>query len=70
MLNQATKALNTVALKVRHGSQINRTLRDMLVEATVALENLEIDHHAIKEGIDKVFDAKKVFLDRYRRQPK
>lgn len=70
LLNQVTKALNTVALKARHGSRIDRTLRDMLVEATVALENLETDHHAIKEGIDKVFDAEKVFLDRYRRQPK
>ena len=69
LLNQATKALNTVALKVRHGSEINRTLRDMLIEATVALENLEADHHAIKEGIDEVSAAQKVFLDRYRRRP-
>lgn len=70
LLNQATKALNTIALKVRHGSEINRTLRDMLIEATVALENLEEDHHAIKEGIDEVSAAQKVFLDRYRRKPK
>ena len=69
LLNQATKALSTVALKVRHGSEINRTLRDMLIEATVALENLEADHHAIKEGIDEVSAAQKVFLDRYRRRP-
>ena len=69
LLNQATKALNTIALKVRHGSEINRTLRDMLIEATVALENLEADHRAIKEGIDEVSAAQKVFLDRYRRRP-
>lgn len=31
LLNQAVKALNTVAFKVRHGSEINRTLRDMLI---------------------------------------
>lgn len=70
LLNQATKALNTIALKVRHGSEINRILRDMLIEATVALENLETDHHAIKEGIDSLFEIEKVFLDRYRRRPK
>ena len=70
LLNQATKALNTVALKVRHGSDINRTLRDMLIEATVTLESLEADHHAIKERIDDISGAQKVFLDRCRRQPK
>lgn len=70
LLNQATKALNTITLKIRHGSDINRTLRDMLIEAAVALENLEADHHAIKEGIDEVSAAQKVFLDRYRRKPK
>lgn len=70
LLNQAVKALNTVAYKVRRGSELNRTLRDMLIEATVALENLEADHTDIKEGIDELMERKQVFLDRYRRRRK
>lgn len=69
LLNQAVKALNTVAFKVRHGSEINRTLRDMLIEATVALENLE-DHTDIKKGIEELLRRREIFLDRYRRKPK
>lgn len=70
LLNQAVKALNTVAFKVRHSSEINRTLRDMLIEATVSLENLEADHADIKKGIDEIMERKEIFLDRYRRRPK
>lgn len=70
LLNQAVKALNTVAFKVRHGSEINRTLRDMLIEATVALENLEADHTDIKKGIEELLRQREIFLDRYRRKPK
>ena len=70
LLNQAVKALNTVAFKVRHGSEINRTLRDMLIEATAALENLEADHTDIKQGIDELMKRREVFLDRYRQRPK
>lgn len=69
LLNQAVKALNTVAYKVRHGSELNRTLRDMLIEATVALENLEADHTDIKERIDELMERREVFLDRYRQKP-
>lgn len=70
LLNQAVKTLNTVAFKVRHGSEINRTLRDMLIEATVALENLESDHADIKKGIEELMRRREVFLDRYRKKPK
>lgn len=70
LLNQAVKALNTVAFKVRHGSEINRTLRDMLIEATVALENLEADHIDIKQGIEELMERRELFLDRYRQKPK
>lgn len=70
LLNQAVKALNTVAFKVRHGSEINRTLRDMLIEATVALEDLEADHANINKGIEELLKRREIFLDRYRRKPK
>lgn len=70
LLNQAVKALNTVAYKVRHGSEPSRTLRDMLIEASVALENIEKDHADIKEGIGELLRRWEVFLDRYRRKPK
>lgn len=70
LLNQAVKALNIVAFKVRHGSEISHSLRDMLIEATVALENLEADHAAIKKGIDELMERREVFLDRYRQKPR
>ncbi len=70
LLNQAVKALNTVAYKVRHGSELSRTLRDMLIEASVALENIEKDHADIKKGIDELLERREVFLDRYRQKPK
>ena len=70
LLNQAAKALNTVAYKVRHGSDMNHSLRDMLTEASVALENIEKDHADIKEGIDELLERREVFLDRYRQKPK
>lgn len=70
LLNQAVKALNTIAFKVRHGSEINRTLRDMLIEATATLESLEGDHADIKKGIEEIMERKQVFLDRYRRRRK
>lgn len=70
LLNQAVKALNIIAFKVRHGSETNRSLKDMLIEATVALENLEADHADIKEGIDELLERREVFLDRYRQRPK
>lgn len=70
LLNQAVKALNTVAFQVRHGSEINRTLRDTLIEATVALENLEADYADIKKDIEELMERREVFLDRYRQKPK
>lgn len=70
LLNQAVKALNTIAYKVRYGSKINCTLRDMLAEATVALETLEADHADIKKGIEELMERREVFLDRYRQKPK
>lgn len=70
LLNQAVKALNTVAFKVRHGSEINCTLRNLLIEATVALEHLEADHADIKKGIEELMEQREVFLDRYRKKPK
>lgn len=70
LLNQAVKALNTVAFKIRHGSEVNRTLRDMLIEATATLENLEADHADIKKGIEEIMERKQVFLNRYRRRRK
>lgn len=41
----------------------------MLIEATVALENLEADHTDIKERIDELMERREVFLDRYRQKP-
>lgn len=68
LLNQAVKALNIIAYKVRHGSEINRTLQDMLIEATVALESLKTDHADIKKGIHELMERREVFLDRYRQK--
>lgn len=70
LLNQATHALNTIALKIKHGAKLDAEMLSLMKKATKSidavrnrLDDLKLDSEAIRE-------SRKLFLDIYKRKLK
>lgn len=70
LLNQATHALNTVALKVEHGSSINADMMKLIKKAAVNVEEIRTSIGELKADSEELMNRRMSFLDWYRRKRK
>ena len=70
LLNQAVRALNTIAQRVRHGNAIDEEMCRLMRKANSSLEKFKGDFSTATDGIEAITEKRMLFLDRYRRKPK
>lgn len=70
LLNQATHALNTVALKVEHGSSLDAEMTKLIRKAVMSIEEIQAKIRELKENSEELMNRRQTFLDWYRRKPK
>lgn len=70
LLNQATHALNTIALKIRHGSELDAEMFRMMKKATGSIDEVCKRLADLKQDSETLVKSRKLYLDIYRRKPK
>uniref|UniRef100_UPI00241C9690 hypothetical protein n=1 Tax=Streptococcus constellatus TaxID=76860 RepID=UPI00241C9690 len=70
LLNQAIHSLNTIALKVSHGKQIDAEMAKQIKKAIKDIEAVDMKLADIKLDTEALVEKKMLFLDRYRQKPK
>lgn len=70
LLNQAIHSLNTIALKVSHGKQIDAEMAEQIKKAIKDIEAVDAKLADIKLDTEALVEKKMLFLDRYRQKPK
>lgn len=70
LLNQSAHALNTIALKVRHGNRIDEEMLQLMRKANAGLDEVSADVADIKAGTEELQAKRIAFFDWYRRKPK
>lgn len=70
LLNQATHALNTVALKVEHGRPVDTEMAKLVKKAAAGIEEIRGNIEELKADSEELMNKRMLFLDWYRRRPK
>lgn len=70
LLNQATHALNTVALKVEHGKQLDAEMAKLVKKAVKGIKEIRTGISEVKADSEELMQKRQLFLDWYRRRPK
>lgn len=70
LLNQAAHALNTIALKIRHGSELDAEMLKMMKKATGSIDEVRKRLADLKQDSEALVKSRKLYLDIYRRKPK
>lgn len=70
LLNQATHALNTIALKVRHGAKLDTEMLKLMKRATKSIAEVLKRIDDLKLDSEAIAKSQKIYLDIYRRKPK
>ena len=70
LLNQATNALNTIALKVRHGAKLDNEMLVLMRKATKSIDAVRNRLDELKLDSEAIVESRKLYLDIYRRKPK
>ncbi len=70
LLNQATHALNTIALKVRHGAKLDNEMLVLMRKATKSIDAVRNRLDELKLDSEAIVESRKLYLDIYRRKPK
>lgn len=69
LLNQATHALNTIALKIRHGAELDVEMLKLMKRATKGIEEVLKRIDDLKLDSEALVESRKLYLDIYRRKP-
>lgn len=70
LLNQATHALNTVALRVEHGRPLDAEMAKLIKKAAAGIDEIRITVDELKADTEELMDRRMSYLDWYRRKPK
>ena len=70
LLNQATHALNTIALKVRHGAKLDNEMLVLMRKAAKSIDAVRNRLDELKLDSEAIVESRKLYLDIYRRKPK
>lgn len=70
LLNQAVRALNTIAQRARHGNAIDEEMCQLMRKVNSSLEEYESDFSSVANDIEAITEKRILFLDRYRRRPR
>lgn len=70
LLNQAAHALNTIALKIRHRSELDVKMLKMMKKATRSIDEVRKRLADLKQDSETLVKSRKLYLDVYRRKPK
>ncbi len=70
LLNQAAHALNTIALKIRHGSDLDAEMLKLMQKATGSIDEVRKRLAGLKQDSEALVKSRKLYLDMYRRKPK
>ena len=69
LLNQATHALNTIALKIRHGAELDTEMLNLMKKATASIEEVHKRLADLQLDSAEIAKSRKLYLDVYRRKP-
>ena len=69
LLNQATHALNTIALKIRHGAKLDSKMLALMKKATKSIDEVRSGLADLKLDSAEIAKSRKLYLDVYRRKP-
>ena len=69
LLNQATHALNTIALKVRHGAKLDNEMLVLMRKATKSIDAVRNRLDELKLDSEAIVESRKLYLDIDRRKP-
>ena len=70
LLNQATHALNIIAYKIRHGSELDAEMLKLMKKATGSIDEVRKRLDGLKQDSEALVESRKLYLDIYRRKPK
>lgn len=70
LLNQAAHALNTIALKIRHGAELETEMLSLMKKATKSIDAVRCGLDDLKLDSEAIVESRKLYLDIYRRKPK
>lgn len=69
LLNQATHALNTIALKIRHEAKLDSKMLALMKKATKSIDEVRSRLADLKLDSAEIAKSRKLYLDVYRRKP-
>lgn len=70
LLNQATHAINTIALKIRNGAKLDIEMLALMKKATKSIDEVRERLVDLKQDSEALMKSRKLYLDTYRRKPK
>ena len=70
LLNQATHALNTIALKIRHGAKLDAEMLSLIKKAMKSIDAVRGSLEDLKLDSEAIVKSRKLYIDIYRRKPK
>ena len=70
LLNQAAHALNTIALKIRHGAKLETEMLSLMKKATKSIDAVRGGLDDLKLDSEAIVESRKLYLDTYRQKPK
>ena len=70
LLNQATHAINTIALKIRNGAKLDAEMLKLMKKATGSIDEVRKRLDGLKQDSEALVESRKLYLDIYRRKPK
>lgn len=69
LLNQATHAFNTIALKIRNGAKLDIEMLALMKKATKNIDEVRSRLADLKLDSEALVESRKLYLDIYRRKP-
>lgn len=69
LLNQATHAINTIALKIRNGAKLDNEMLALMKKATKSIDEVRSRLADLKLDSEAIVESRKLYLDIYRRKP-
>lgn len=70
LLNQATHAINTIALKIRNGAKLDIEMLALMKKATKSIDEVREKLADLKLDSEALIESRKLYLDIYRRKSK
>lgn len=70
LLNQATHAINTIALKIRNGAKLDIEMIALMKKATKSIDEVREKLADLKLDSEALVESRKLYLDIYRRKSK